>query len=77
MIILFFHNKKQYFFIKADQYDEKASIASLQNAIEEVIHEKKRSKRLYGKKIIEMKTLPKILRRWEEGVISYGVIYNS
>jgi len=76
MMILFFHDKKQYFFIKTDKYDEITCIDSLQDAIEEVIHEKKRSKRLYSKKIIEMKTLLNILNRWKERAISYGVIYN-
>lgn len=76
MMILFFHDGKQYFFIKTDKYDEKACIDSLQDAIEEVIHEKKRSKRLYSKKIIEMKALPNILNRWKERAISYGVIYS-
>lgn len=76
MMILFSHDRKQYFFIKTDKYDEKACIDSLQDAMEEVIHEKKRLKRLYSKKIIEMKTLPNILSRWKERAISYGVIYS-
>ena len=76
MMVLLFYDRKQTFFIKSDDYDEKACIDSLQDAIAEVIHEKKRLKRLYSKKIIEMKTLPKILSRWKERVISYGVIYS-